>query len=608
MAPNKKSALRLSDSARAILPGSEKKPFVQPGEEKPAPPSTKITVSVIVRPKTPLTAANRTGKQRLTRAQYRERHGADPAAVKLVRTFAKEFGLTVAPGTPGPERRTVKLTGTIAAMQRAFDVTLTRKTIEGMTCRIREGSISLPRELVGPVEAVLGLDNRPQAQPHFRVAGQKGDRAGNVAQAGGFAHPHAAAAAGTSFTPPQVAQLYQFPANASAAGQTIGLVELGGGYKTADITAYFASLGQKGPKVSAVLVDGGKNAPTNANSADGEVMLDVEVAASVAPGANIVVYFAPNTDQGFIDAISTAVHDTKNNPSVISISWGGPESIWTAQSLNALDAACQSAAALGVTITVSTGDNGSTDGLTDGQNHVDFPASSPHVLACGGTTLQGSGSSISSEVVWNDLSSNEGATGGGVSNFFPLPTWQSGSNVPKPNNSAGGRGVPDVAGNADPLTGYTVQVDGQSLVIGGTSAVAPLWAGLIAIANAQNGKSAGFLQPALYAAKARSAFNDITSGTNYSGTPVGFKAGPGWDACTGLGSPIGTKLIAVVNPAGSSKTTKKTKKKSSEKSAPKKKKKKKTIKIIGPQSRFGTLAFNRSTTSGGTSAVTSPPS
>jgi kumamolisin len=571
MAPSRKSVLRLSDSARAILPGSEKKPFVQPGEEKPAPASTKITVSVIVRRKTPLTAANRTGKERLTHSQYRERHGADPVAVKLVRTFAKEFGLTVAPDTPGPERRTIKLTGTVAAMQRAFGVTLIHKNIQGMACRVREGSISLPRELVGPVEAVLGLDNRPQAQPHFRVAGQKGNRSGKVAQAGGFAHPHAAAA-DTSFTPPQVAQFYQFPANASAAGQTIGIIELGGGYRTADITAYFTSLRQKSPKVSAVLVDGGKNAPTNSSGADGEVMLDIEVAASVAPGATLVVYFAPNTDQGFIDAVSTAIHDTKNNPSVISISWGGPESTWTTQSLNALDDACQSAAALGITITVSTGDNGSTDGLTDGQNHVDFPASSPHVLACGGTTLQGSGSSISSEVVWNDLSSNEGATGGGVSNFFPLPTWQSGSNVPKPTNSAGGRGVPDVAGNADPLTGYAVQVDGQNLVIGGTSAVAPLWAGLIAVANAENGKSAGFLQPALYAAKARSAFNDITSGTNYSGTPVGYSAGSGWDACTGLGSPIGTKLITVVNPASSTKPTKKIKKKSPKKTIPSNKK------------------------------------
>jgi kumamolisin len=550
MATKKKSTSHLSASPRTVLPGSEKAPFVKAADEKPAPSGTKITVSVVVKRKAPLKVANRTGKERLTHAQYRLRHGADPAAVKLVRAFAKEYGLAVTPDTPGPERRTIKLTGTIAAMQKAFGVTLVHKTHDGTTYRVREGSITLPSALVGPVEAVLGLDNRPQAQPHFRVFGETGDVSAKIAQGGGFVQPHAGSA-NVSYTPPQIASLYQFPANASAAGQTIGIIELGGGYKTADLTAYFKSIGQKAPKITAISVDGGKNAPTNANSADGEVMLDIEVAAAVAPGASIVVYFTPNTDQGFIDAIATAVHDTKNKPSVISISWGGPESSWTAQSLTALDAACQSAAALGISITVAAGDNGSTDGATDGQNHVDFPASSPHVLACGGTKLVGSGSNISSEVVWNELAGDEGATGGGVSNFFPLPSWQANSKVPKPTKTGGGRGVPDVSGDADPSTGYVIRVDGKTMVIGGTSAVAPLWAGLIAVANAQNGKSAGFIQPAIYAAKGKVAFNDITSGTNYAGTPVGFKAGPGWDACTGLGSPIGTKLITVVNPGGS---------------------------------------------------------
>jgi kumamolisin len=559
MATKKNSTPQLTASPRTTLPGSEREPFrpstAEPAVEKPAPSGTKMTVSVIVRRKTPLKAASRLGKQRLTRAQYKQSHAADPAAVKLVRAFAKDFGLVVVPDPLSLECRTIKLAGTISAMQKAFGVTLTHKTYDGGTYRVREGSITLPAQLVGPVEAVLGLDNRPQAQPHFRIAGQRGNLAAKLAQGGGFAQPHSAvahaAATNISYTPPQVAALYQFPANASATGQTIGLIELGGGYKTADLTAYFKTLSQPAPNVTAVSVDGGKNSPSTVNSADGEVMLDIEVAAAVAPGANIVVYFAPNTDQGFIDAVATAVHDTTNKPSVISISWGGPESSWTTQSLNALDAACQSAAALGITITVAAGDNGSTDTVTDGQNHVDFPASSPHVLACGGTTLLGSGSTITSEVVWNELANNEGATGGGVSNFFPLPTWQANAGVPAPTNSAGGRGVPDVSGNADPSTGYTIRVDGQTLPIGGTSAVAPLWAGLIALANAQNGKSAGFLQPTLYAAKGKAAFRDITSGTNYQGTPTGFTAGPGWDACTGLGSPIGTKLIAVVNPSTS---------------------------------------------------------
>jgi kumamolisin len=574
MASKKKSTPQLSPSPRTVLPGSEKAPFTLTAGEKPAPSTARLTVSVVVKRKAPLKAANRAGKQRLTHAQYRKDHGADPNAVKLVRAFAKEFGLAVAPDTPGPERRTVKLTGTVAAMQKAFGVTLLHKTHEGTTYRVREGSITLPAELVGPVEAVLGLDNRPQAKPHFRIAGEAGDLTAKTAQAGGFAKPHASGA-GTSFTPIQVGQIYQFPTGATATGQTIGIIELGGGYKTADLTPYFKALGQKAPKVTTVSVDGGKNSPSNANSADGEVMLDIEVAAAVAPGANIVVYFTPNTDQGFIDAIATAVHDTTNKPSVISISWGGAESTWTTQSLNALDAACQSAAALGITITVAAGDNGSTDGVTDGANHVDFPASSPHVLACGGTRLEATSSCISSEVVWNELSSNEGATGGGVSNVFPLPAWQANANVPAPTVSGGGRGVPDVAGDADPTTGYSVRVDGQNIVVGGTSAVAPLWAGLIALANAQNGTNAGFIQPAIYAAKASAAFNDITSGTNYSGSPVGFTAGPGWDACTGLGSPIGTKLIAVVNP---SPTPSKKKKKTPVKKATKKAAKKATAK------------------------------
>jgi kumamolisin len=328
------------------------------------------------------------------------------------------------------------------------------------------------------------------------------------------------------------------------------LIELGGGYKTADLKAYFKTLGLAVPTVTAVLVDGGKNAPSNANSADGEVMLDIEVSAAVAPGAKIAVYFTPNTDQGFIDAISTAVHDTTNKPSVISISWGGPESTWTAQSMTALDSACQAAAALGVTITVAVGDNGSTDGVAGTTNHVDFPASSPHVLACGGTKLVVSGSTITSETVWNELAANEGATGGGVSDVFPLPSWQTNSNVPVPTVAGGGRGVPDVAGDADPSTGYTIRVDGETLPIGGTSAVAPLWAGLIALANAANGVSAGFVNPTFYASGAAKAFHDITQGDNPA-----FSAGPGWDACSGLGSPIGTAIIAALKPKSATRKT-----------------------------------------------------
>jgi kumamolisin len=530
--------------SRTVLSGSEKRPVALPGQKRAAASGEHLTVSVIVRRKKPLAPAHVSGKQRLTHARFNADHAADPAAVALVKRFAKEFGLKVEAGTPAPGRRTIKLTGTVANMQRAFGVSLSHMTIDGKTYRVRDGSIYLPAELQGYVVGVLGLDNRPQARPHFRVLGEQGVAAAEAAQAGGFARPHAAG--NSSFTPVQVGQLYQFPQGVTASNQTIGIIELGGGFRQADIAAYFKSLGQKPPTVIAVPVGNGKNSPGNPNGADGEVMLDIEVAGAVAPGARIVVYFAPNTDQGFVDAIAQAVHDTKYKPSVISISWGAAEINWTAQAMTALDAACQSAAALGVTITVAAGDNGSSDGVNDGKNHVDFPASSPHVLACGGTNLRGSGSSISAEVVWNAQPQGGGATGGGVSDVFPLPSWQAGLNVPSPGVPTGGRGVPDVAGDADPATGYVIRVDGKTMVIGGTSAVAPLWAGLIAVANQQNGTPAGFIQPAIYAAKGKGAFRDITMGSNGS-----FQAGPGWDACTGLGSPIAPRLISAIRPASS---------------------------------------------------------
>ena len=537
-----------SAEERVVLDGSEKAPFHTPGER---PATGKLTVSLVVRRKNELNP-KRLGKDRVTRSEYAAKYAADKADLRQIHAFAKEFGLVVEKDTPKPERRTVLLTGTVAAMQKAFDVELKSVTVDGATYRVREGGIHIPASLSSIVVAVLGLDNRPQAKPHFRFRDQPG-------HAGGI---RPTAAANTSYTPVQVGKLYQFP-TASAAGQTIGIIELGGGFRAADIAAYFKTLGQKTPAVTAVSVDKGKNAPSTASSADGEVMLDIEVAAAVAPGAKIVVYFTPNTDQGFIDAISTAVHDTTNKPSVISISWGGPESTWTQQSMTALDAACQSAAALGITITVAAGDDGSTDGVTDGASHVDFPASSPHVLACGGTKLVGSGSTISSETVWNETAAKEGATGGGVSNFFPLPTWQANSNVPAPAQSGGGRGVPDVSGDADPATGYDVRVDGQTTVIGGTSAVAPLWAGLIALNNARNKRTAGFLQPTIYSAKAKSCFRDITTGNNGA-----FTAGPGWDACTGLGSPIGSALISLLGAAAAATGKKRAAKAVARKKAP----------------------------------------
>jgi kumamolisin len=412
-------------------------------------------------------------------------------------------------------------------MSKAFGVELKQYDHPNGTYRGRTGPVHIPQELRDVIEGVFGLDNRPQAKPHFRR--QRGQSK---------IHAHAAS---LSYTPPQVAAIYGYPTNLDGAGECVALIELGGGFEPADLTAYFNQLNLRTPNVTAVSVGNGSNSP--GGDADGEVMLDIEVVGGIAPGVNIVVYFAENTDAGFLNAITTAVHDTTNNPSIISISWGGPESSWTQQAMTSMDEAFQSAAALGVTVCVAAGDDGSTDGVTDGLNHVDFPASSPNVLACGGTKLVATNNTITSETVWNELANNEGATGGGISDFFALPSWQSHANVPPSANPGKrvGRGVPDVSGDADPSTGYVTRVDGQPDVIGGTSAVAPLWAGLIALINQSIGKPVGFINSLLYQNGGSDGFNDITVGSNGA-----YSATKGWDACTGLGTPIGTQIGVIL--------------------------------------------------------------
>jgi kumamolisin len=468
-------------------------------------------------------------RRHLSRAEFAATHGAHPDDIQKIRTFAAEHNLSVL--EERPERRSVVLAGTVGAFSEAFGVSLQRYEHPRGTFRGRTGPLQIPEELADAIEGVFGLDNRPQAQPHFRRPTANPSRF----------QPRVT---GQSYTAQQVAQLYQFPANADGTGQCIGILELGGGYKTPDLDTYFSQLGLATPTVVEVDVDGGSNQPVgDPNSADAEVALDIEVAGAVAPGATIAVYFAPNTDQGFLDALTTAVHDSTNKPSAISISWGSAESNWTPQALDAFNSACQDAAALGVTVCVASGDNGSSDGVNDGQPHVDFPASGVYVLGCGGTILLSSGGQITEEDTWNEQP-NGGATGGGVSTYFPPPAWQQAASVPLAPNNQPGRGVPDVAGDADPTTGYQIVVDGQSGTVGGTSAVAPLWAGLVALLNQLLGQPAGFLNPLLYSKLPQDILNDITQGSNGA-----YNAGPGWDPCTGLGSPNGTNLVAAIQPA-----------------------------------------------------------
>jgi kumamolisin len=513
------SLVRLDGSERRSLPGVT--------ETAPLDSSERAEVTLVLRRRAELPEEIVTGPTVLSGAELAERYGADPADVDLVRRELASRGLEVT--AVQPVTRRVNVAGTLGDLSRAFGTTLRQVSSPDprggrVSHRYREGYLYVPAALDGVVTAVLGLDTRPQAQPHVRA----GDGAGG--------------AAGPAYAPNQVADLYHFPAGTTGAGQTIAVIELGGGFTTSDLDAYFGGLNITTPSITAASVDGAANQPTGTSPADMEVNLDIDVIGAAAPGAAQVVYFAPNNgDRGFVDAISDAVQASPA-PIVISISWGQSEDSWTAQGRSAMNAAMSDAAALGITICAATGDHGSTDGARDGQQHVDFPASSPYVLACGGTKLLAdpAAGTVSSEVVWNEMASGGGAGGGGVSDQFPRPSWQAGAVGP---GLASGRGVPDVAGNADPNTGYRIFCGGQPNVIGGTSAVAPLWSALVARLAQATGKRFGLLQPLVYAGASPGAavagFRDITAGDNGA-----YSAGPGWDACSGLGVPDGTALLS----------------------------------------------------------------
>ena len=536
--PSPKDLVALAANPKPPPPGAQVVGDVDPKEL--------VHVTVRVRPHTPiqelrkmvhaLAAQAPHVRRHLGRKEFAQQHGARAIDLDKIEEFAGGHGLSVT-GSSG-ELRSVYLQGTAEAMSRAFGVGMKQYRHLGQTFRVRTDQVKVPKDLAGIIEAVVGFDTRPHARPHYRIAG---------APAGG-ARPRAVSG---GFTPLQLAQVYNFPAGADGSGQVIGIIELsaphGSGFRPQELQQYFTSLGIASPQVVTVSVDGGENQPgtdpSDPQCADGEVMLDIEVAGAVAPKAKIVVYFAPNTARGFLDAINQAVHDSNNNPSVISLSWGSAEDA-NDPTTDQINQILQGAAAMGVTFCVASGDSGSRDNPGDPDHaSVDFPASSPFALGCGGTRLQVAGGAISSEVVWNDAGG--GASGGGVSRLFDLPDYQKNAGVPPAKNPQGTvrRGVPDVAGDASPATGYQILVDGQSPTFGGTSAVAPLWAGLVARLNQQLGRPVGFLNPFLYAHA--NVCRDITQGNN-----IDYVAGPGWDPCTGLGSPDGTRLLsALANPA-----------------------------------------------------------
>ncbi|MFI4975512.1 MAG: protease pro-enzyme activation domain-containing protein [Caulobacterales bacterium] len=473
-----------------------------------ADPTRTVHLTVVLKPELPIVPARYAGGRGLGREEFRSLHAARDTTVSRVAQFASQYGLTVEKADAG--QHIVKLVGTLAQATAAF-----QPEQLGMyrgpkgDFMARAGHLVVPTDIAGEVVAVMGFDERPVARPHsrFRPAGVGGDA--------------------ISYTPTQVAQRYNFPADATGAGQTVALIELGGGFDPADVAAYFNSQGiARAGTLEAVPVDGATTTPDFVtNGPDGEVQLDIDIVGCIAPGANIAVYFGPNQGSGFYDTIHAAINDDQRSPKVISISWGSPESDWAAQDMDAMDQLFQTATGQNITVCVASGDHGAVDGSADGNYTTDFPASSPNVMGCGGTSL-----TQDSETAWND--GDGWASGGGFSGHFARPSYQTQTISPW-------RGVPDVSGNADSATGYIVRVDGQSSVSGGTSAVAPLWAALIALANEKLDRPVGFVNAKLYVNQG--AFVDIVDGGN-----DGYEAANGWDPVTGLGRPIGSSLIGVL--------------------------------------------------------------
>ena len=516
------------------LPGSLR-PRPRVPEIGSAPPQELVRVSVVVRvPDDDLVSrVARMGqippkaRQYLSRQDFRTRLAARPEDLEKVRLFARNYGLRVL--HVHPARRTVELSGTVRAMKAAFGVELRCYRAVDHVFRGRAGWIRVPSWLAPSLEGVFGLDTRRQVVPHVRI---------------GDGHPRgrSLSAPPGSRTSIELAELYNFPTSGRGSGQCIGLLEFGGGYRRWELQQYFSSLGIKMPRIIDVSVDGATNRPTGDPAADdGQVALDIQTAGAVAPEAKLVLYFAPNTSKGFVDAVTTAVHDTVHRPSVISIGWGRPEPAWTSQACSTVDHALREAAALGLPVVVASGSSGAAGGARSDLAVVDFPAASSYALACGGTSLTAGAGTAAEEVAWNR--GIDGATGGGLSRIFPVPDYQARINPASAERSQpAGRGVPDICGFADQTGGYWSLVDGQSLTLGGTGAVAPLYAGLAALIQEQLRTGLAPLHRLLYSRSSSNAFHDIIRGDNGR-----FTAGPGWNACTGLGRVDGAELLAALS-------------------------------------------------------------
>lgn len=464
----------------------------------------------------------------------RKEHGVPQEIRQKITEWLTRDGLSVARESPF----ILWLKGTFDEVSATFDV--------GFEFR-QEGDLRLYRPNREPevpnwaapwICGIVGLENVARLTPNFRSPKSTDQLANN----------------GQGFFPADLETAYQFPANNLGSGQTLGLLEFSNGYSLQDVTAFWQSMNITPPQLDFVSVDGTPN-DGGVNSYDMEATLDVEWAGALAPAAHLVVYEASSgtSDQSFgmsvLKALDYAIHDTTYAPHILSISYGDGESQFPSAELQAWEQAILEGTLLGVTTFVASGDQGAY-GLHElgwPIPHVDAPASCPHAVAVGGTHLVlNADGSIQSETGWTDTNNN-GASGGGISQVFPVPSYQSSLTLPVKSGDKAGRGVPDVAANADPDTGYAVFFQGSQTIVGGTSAASPLWAALCARLNearaAAGAGTVGFLNPALYHLGGTNVFREITQGNNNYDGVIGYECTPGWNAVTGWGSPQATRLI-----------------------------------------------------------------
>ena len=404
-----------------------------------------------------------------------------------------------------------------------FGATVRLYRQDGRTFQARTGALRIPRAIAPWTRAVVGFDQRPLLP--LRPAAD------------------AAAAAGDALWPTQVAARYGIPLDRDTSRQCVGIIAMGGGYQQSDLDTALTRMGRQPRSVIDQSVGGVTNQFTDGTlQAEQEIALDLQVVAGVLPNARIVVYFTGNTAQALADAIQQAASDDANRPRVLSISWGSPEFYWTDPRREVLCAALCDAMRVGISVVTAAGDQLATCGMTDGKAHVWFPASSPYVLGCGGTGVTPQGD----ETVWHE---GEIGTGGGISDNYPVADFQNAVALPVSANpdQRRGRGVPDVAALAAQSPGYRIVLNGAEMAKDGTSAATPLWAALIAIANAGRATPLGLVPPHLYGTAGLT--RPITTGDNRQ-NGIGYSAGGGWNACTGLGVPRAADIIAALATAG----------------------------------------------------------